>query len=68
MYKLMNNPYIRQPLFAADGAGAGGSDGDGGQGDLPVVTTRTEKIRTKTEILRKKDTVRQKWMLRLKNV
>lgn len=33
MYKLMNNPYIRQPLFAADGAGTGGSDGDGGQGD-----------------------------------
>lgn len=31
MYKIMNNPYIRQPFFAADDGGAGGAGGDGNQ-------------------------------------
>lgn len=31
MYKIMNNPYIRQPFFAVDDGGAGGAGGDGNQ-------------------------------------
>lgn len=60
MYKIMNNPYIRQPFFAADDGGAGGTGGDGDQeenaggddpdGEDPDEDGESEKKYTQAEV------------------
>ena len=60
MYKIMNNPYIRQPFFAADDGGAGGTGGDGNQeesaggddpdGEDPDEDGESEKKYTQAEV------------------